>query len=90
MRLHVSWVTSAEILTVTSKVSPVATSQAELIPHPGSRMALEDTVISPYSEILVPAKIVGEPYGEPWGTVGPSPATTLRCYGRKNISGCSA
>ena len=40
-------------------------------------VALEDTVISPYSEILVPAKIVGEPYGEPWGTVGPSPATTL-------------
>ena len=40
-------------------------------------MALEDTVISPYSEILVPAKIVGEPYGEHWGTVGSSPAITL-------------
>ena len=40
-------------------------------------VALEDTVISPYSEILVPAKIVDEPCGEPWGTVGPSPTTTL-------------
>ena len=36
---------------------------------------MEDTVSSPYSEILVPAKL--EPYGEPWGTVGPSPTTTL-------------
>ena len=41
-------------------------------------VATEDTVISPYSEILVPAKIVGEPYGEPWGTVGPLPTTTLQ------------
>ena len=40
-------------------------------------VAMEDTVISPYSEILVPAKVIGEPYGEPWGTVGPSPTTTL-------------
>lgn len=40
-------------------------------------VAMEDTVISPYSETLVPAKLVGEPYGEPWGTVGPSPTTTL-------------
>ena len=40
-------------------------------------VAVEDTVISPYSEILVPAKIVDEPYGEPWGTVRPSRATTL-------------
>ena len=40
-------------------------------------VALEDTVISPYSEILVPATIVDEPYGEPWGTVGPLPTTTL-------------
>ena len=40
-------------------------------------VAMEDTVISPYSEILLPAKIVGEPCGEPWGTVGPSPTTTL-------------
>ena len=40
-------------------------------------VAMEDTVISPYSEILVPAKIVHEPYGEPWGTVRPSPTTTL-------------
>ena len=28
-------------------------------------VAMEDTVISPYSEILVPTKIVGEPYGDP-------------------------
>ena len=50
-------------------------------------VAIEDTVISPYSEILVPAKIVGEPYGEPWGTVGPSPATTLPpcVMGRKTL-----
>ena len=34
-------------------------------------MAMEDTVISSYSEILVPAKIVGEPHGEPWGTLRP-------------------
>ena len=40
-------------------------------------VGLEDTVISPYSEILIPAKIVDEPYGEPWGTVGPSPTTKL-------------
>ena len=40
-------------------------------------VAMEDTVISPYSEILVPTKIIGEPYGEPWGTVGPSATTTL-------------
>ena len=40
-------------------------------------VAMQDTVISPYSDILVPAKIIGEPYGEPWGTEGPSPTTTL-------------
>lgn len=27
-------------------------------------VAMEDTMISPYSEILVPVKIVGDPYGE--------------------------
>ena len=63
-------------------------------------VALEDTVISPYSEILVPAKIVDEPYGEPWGSPYGEPQvimvaityyhTSARCYGRKNISGCSA
>ena len=40
-------------------------------------VAMEDTVIPPYSEILVPTKIVDEPYGKPWGTVGPSPTSTL-------------
>lgn len=38
MWLHVSWGTLAEILTFTSKVSPFATSPAQLIPHPGSRI----------------------------------------------------
>ena len=40
-------------------------------------VAIEDTVIPPYSEILLPTKIIGEPCGEPWGTVGPSPTTTF-------------
>ena len=40
MQLHVSWVTPAEILTVTSEVSPFATHPAQLIPHPGSRIRL--------------------------------------------------
>lgn len=40
-------------------------------------VAMEATVISPYSEILVPTKIVGRPCGEPCGTVGPSPTTKL-------------
>ena len=40
-------------------------------------VAIEDTVISPYSEILLPSKIVGEPCGEPWGIVRSLPTTTL-------------
>ena len=34
--------------------------------------AVEDTLISPYSETLVAARIMDDPLGEPWGTVGPS------------------
>ena len=34
--------------------------------------AAEDTLISPYSETLVAARIMDDPLGEPWGTVGPS------------------
>lgn len=37
----------------------------------------EDTMISPCSETLVPAKIEDEPYGEPWRTVGASLTTKL-------------
>ena len=33
---------------------------------------MEDTLISPYSETLVAARIMDDPLGEPWGTVGPS------------------
>ena len=40
MWLHVSWVTPAEMLTFTSKVSPIATSPAQLIPHPGTGIRL--------------------------------------------------
>ena len=34
--------------------------------------AVENTLISPYSETLVAARIMDDPLGEPWGTVGPS------------------
>ena len=34
--------------------------------------AVEDTLISPYSETPVAARIMDDPLGEPWGTVGPS------------------
>ena len=33
---------------------------------------MEDTLISPYSETLVAARITDDPLGERWGTVGPS------------------
>ena len=34
--------------------------------------AVENTLISPYSETLVAGRIMDDPLGEPWGTVGPS------------------
>ena len=34
--------------------------------------AVEDTLIYPYNETLVAARIMDDPLGEPWGTVGPS------------------
>lgn len=32
--------------------------------------AVEDTLISPYSETLVPVRLMDDPLGKPWGTVG--------------------
>ena len=40
MWTHVSWITPAEMLTFTSKVSLFATSPAQLIPHPGTGIRL--------------------------------------------------
>ena len=34
--------------------------------------AVEDTLISPYSETLVAVRIMDDPLGKPWGAVGPS------------------
>ena len=33
--------------------------------------AVEDTLISPYSETLVAARIMDDPLGKPWGTASP-------------------
>ena len=35
-------------------------------------IAVEYTLISSYSETLVAARLIDDPLGEPWGTVGPS------------------
>ena len=58
-------------LCIGPKEVPLHKTFAFQVAHCHQVVAMEDTVISPYSEILVPAKIVGEPHGEPWGTLRP-------------------
>ena len=44
--------------------------------------AVEDTLISPYSETLVAARIMDDPLGKPWGTASPW------CYGWWDAGWC--
>ena len=51
---------------------PLHKPSASQLAHCYRLTAVEDTLISPYSETIVAARMMDDPLGETWGTVGPS------------------
>lgn len=62
----------AESLRIGAEEVPLHKPSARQLARCYRLTAVEDTLISPYSETLVAARIMDDPLGEPWGTVGPS------------------